>query len=181
MDISTEKLLGMEIKTVRESKGLHQKDVIAKYKAMYNEDLSQARLSSYETGKRTASIDTLLKIARTLDWEIDKTNTSNNENWANLLNSIKTLSVPEDQLKQVFFIVNKTSDEEKPTYYHPLINYLYSEDIGVDICKDEESKIEIQLKPIKGDAVSFSKKEFEALNRSVKEFIEFQLYKKSHK
>ncbi len=173
MDTKTEKLLGIEIKTVRESKGLHQKDVIAKYKALFDEDLTQARLSSYETGKRTASIDTLAKIAKTLDWELHhiipmsmlKSNSNRNKN-PDAYVVLPTTAIP---------------NQSNPSYYHPLINYLDTEDFGVDICKDEESKIEIKLTPEKGEPSIYTKKEFEALNRSVKEFIEFQLYKKSSK
>jgi hypothetical protein len=114
-----------------------------------------------------------MKLAKTLDWELDHILPTSALKWTDL---------PQSNSDKFLLVTNlPTTNPDAPSYYHPLISYLDSEDFGVDICKDDELKIGVTITPEKGEAVTYTKKEFEALNRSVKEFIEFQLYKKSNR
>lgn len=170
-----EMALGMELRAMREQKGYHQKEIVDYFNNTFDEDMTQARLSTYETGKRTGSIETLLKIAHIIDAKL----------------SYELLLRYYQSMWQMVSSWDHSSNDEPITinpltthsgeYSHPLVNYLESEDMGVDICKDPEADLSISITTRKGLHSTYTKREFELLNRSLRHYIEFQIYEKSNK
>lgn len=157
--------IAIQIKHYRNEKKIKQKDLA---------DFLGIKLSTYanyENNHRAIPSAYLKDIATYLGVDLN-----------DLLGS--TFDKEGASIPQQGFIIVPTQINEykfsKQKSITPLYTYLTSEGFDVSLCKEEDEN-RIEIKDDDNNTVTFNNKEFNEFNRSIVEYIKYELYKKASK